>query len=197
MILNIRGTSGSGKSYLVRRVLRCYTAGREIIRQAGRTQPLAYVYRHTNGSSLAVIGHYEQECGGCDTITDVRIVFGMVMQYHSLGHNVLFEGLIVSSLVNQIVDIWDSTKALLVISLNTPLEDCLDSVNRRREFKAPARTNLFGVRVRQTEDVNPKNTTAKVKIVERAMERFSEAGVPCVWLSREQAYNRCKKELGL
>ena len=63
VIVNPRGTSGSGKTELVRRLLADY--GRdgddraEPVRREGRERPIAYRLRHPRGGRpLVLLGHY-------------------------------------------------------------------------------------------------------------------------------------------
>ena len=100
-IINIRGTSGSGKSTLARRIMEQYPH-RVVFRREGRKQPIGYLYQrdaspNTKGRQLAVIGHYETPCGGCDTIQKMDDIFQLVRDSHEAGHDVLFEGLLISA----------------------------------------------------------------------------------------------------
>ena len=67
-IINIRGTSGAGKSHLARRVMANYPV-RKPVHVAGRKQPLYYEYEAPDHNvPLFVVGHYECACGGTDTM---------------------------------------------------------------------------------------------------------------------------------
>jgi hypothetical protein len=46
-------------------------------------------------------------------------------------------------------------------------------------------------------ELNPNNTQSKFKTNLRVLERFTEAGVDVVHLSREEALERIKKEFDL
>src|ERR671913_912726 len=106
MIINPRGTSGSGKTEFVRRLLSDYGWGRddrvEPVSRVGRERPIAYRLRHPlGGRPLAVLGHYEAASGGCDTIraTDggMHEAFRLAAEHASGGHDVLLEGLLLSA----------------------------------------------------------------------------------------------------
>lgn len=185
MIINIRGTSGSGKSTIVRKIIKNYKT-KTTYRKKGRKQPLGYVYHRPGGKSLAVVGHYETPCGGCDTINDTFEIFTLVRESHKAGFDVLFEGLLIAADVNRVGALHTDGLPLLVIEIDLPIEDCLQSVNERRKERKPDAT-----------EVNPKNTTAKHKGVKLSIERLKSLGVNCESLSREDAYNRVKKELNL
>jgi thymidylate kinase len=186
MIINIRGTSGSGKSTLVRKVMELYKE-KAAIHVDGRKQPIAYSLQSPETErDLFVPGHYETACGGCDTINGLDKIYDLVTENAVLG-NVLFEGLIVCSDFRRMVELREEFGAqnVLVIGLDTPVDVCLASVQERRA----ARGN--------DKPLNPKNTESKFKTNRRVLERFEEAGVPVVWLSREEAFERIKKEFGL
>jgi hypothetical protein len=186
VIINIRGTSGSGKSTLVRRVLANYK-GRVSFREEGRKQPIGYLYQHpTGGRSLAVVGHYETPCGGCDTISKMERIFELVRQSHAAGHDVLYEGLLISADVVRTAALHHEGLPLHVVALDVPIEVCLDSVNGRRREKNPDKP-----------PVNPKNTESKHRGVQQSVVRLREHGVDVSVLDRDGAYARLQELLGL
>src|SRR5690349_20566073 len=144
-IINIRGTSGSGKSHLVRDVFYCYDSWEPRF-IAGRKQPLYYSCGRTDGPPLCVIGHYESACGGADTISKelefdgrkwrsgIELVFYLVDRAAERGEDVIFEGLIISSDVVRTVEL-KRHHTLLVIGLTTPLPACLESIQARRNAR--------------------------------------------------------------
>ena len=187
MIINIRGTSGSGKTTLVNRILDCYT-NRQPIHIQKRKRPIAYTMDHPHGGrSLAVIGHYETACGGCDTITDVSDAFAWVELMHMEGHDVLFEGLLIAADVNRTVALHDRGHDVHVLALSTPLEKCLESVNKRRWAKNPEKP-----------PVNPKNTASKFRGVECSIKRLRDVpGFSVQVVSRKEAWDSADFLLGL
>lgn len=175
-IINIRGTSGSGKSTLVRSIMDLYPH-RHSYKMEGRKQPIGYVCsRAEGGRALAVIGHYETPCGGCDTIAKMETIFEKVRESHAAGFDVLFEGLLISADVNRTAALHEDGLPLEVVALDVPLDVCLDSVNARRWAKNPDKP-----------PVNPKNTESKWKGVRKSMERLEAAGVRASWASRDGA----------
>lgn len=184
MIINIRGTSGSGKSTLVRKIVALYDEKQPVFEE-GRKQPISYLYTRKQGKPLAVIGHYETACGGCDTITSTDHTFDLVRKNHE-NCDVIFEGLLISADVNRINKLHQEGYPVKVVALDLPLEECLNSVNERRRAKKP-----------DAPDVNPKNTKSKHQGVKQSLKRLHEAGVPAIAVGREEAFNFIKQELGL
>lgn len=223
MIINIRGTSGSGKSTLVRSIRSLYLGATLKFREEGRKQPIGYVCNRalawdgsSTGRPLGLVGHYETDCGGCDTIAIMDKIFQLAMQAHQKGLDVIFEGLLISADVNRTVELWkyafdsDNSKnedQLHVIALDVPIEECLDSVNARRRGKDQRRWEAASLQAmeqgRQPEmlvlrdGVNPKNTISKHKGVKQSCSRLVAAGVPVHVLGRVAAYNKIKELLGL
>ena len=216
MIINIRGTSGSGKSTLVRSIRALYKGPTISFKEEGRKQPIGYMHHRSAtalswaaddplpGPPLGLVGHYETDCGGCDTIPKMERIFELALRAHEKGMDVLFEGLLISADVNRTVDLMKSVGApdtLHVIALDVPIEECLDSVNARRrgkwerqkEAKGPEWVKAWTPPL----DVNPKNTISKHKGVKQSCERLRAAGVPVHVLGRVAAYNKVKELFSL
>jgi thiamine pyrophosphate-dependent acetolactate synthase large subunit-like protein len=184
MIINIRGTSGTGKSTIVRAIMAHYDT-RMKVRVEGRKQPLGYICHKHNHPSLAVVGHYETACGGCDTISPLDRIYELVEQSAQRNYDVLYEGLLISAEVNRAVDLA-SRHDLVVMHLDVPLDVCVDSINQRRWAKNPDKP-----------PVNPRNTEQKHKGTKRAVERLAEAGVECHSGGRDVILELIERKLGL
>lgn len=151
------------------------------VMRIGRKRPIAY--RLGIKPELAVIGHYETKCGGCDTIStpgqSYPIIFELIRRNAEDGRNVLFEGLLISGDVK-----WSSQLKDLdfrIIELTTSLVDCLESVNQRRLLRLEGRFT----------PVNPLNTEVKHKLIQKSCEKLNkEFGIPVERLSREEAFTR-------
>ena len=141
VIVNPRGTSGSGKTELVRRILALYErdGGRERLYRERRARPICYRLRHPlGGRPLVVLGHYEVTSGGCDTIGGLNEVFRLAGEHASNGHDVLFEGLMVSG-EHQRSARLARTHGLHVLRLSTPLEQCVRNLIARRRARRAVR----------------------------------------------------------
>jgi hypothetical protein len=195
-IINIRGTSGSGKSTVAREIMKLYQPNPLRYREEGRKQPLGYRYKAwPTGPDLAVVGHYETDCGGADTIPDYVKLVRLVREGAEAGMDVLFEGLLFSGDVKRTVDLaqWAVSKghALHVIAMQMDLDVCVASVNERRANKA-ARLGRP-----PKGDVNPKNTIAKHRGLTLACSRLEAEGVTVHRpVGREATLGLCKQLLG-
>lgn len=193
MIINIRGTSGSGKSHLVRLIMARYHQ-RIRIMEDGRKQPIMYLLNRneeTVGKPLIVIGHYESDCGGCDTISKMDKIFDLVRQAHKQKADVIFEGLLISADVNRVGALHEESLPLTVMAIDLPIDECLSSVNGRRRAKAERTSKEY------KGDVNPKNTISKHKGVQQSMKRLRNRGVDTRWGTRDEVFEMLKRELDI
>lgn len=191
--INVRGTGGSGKSTLVRRVMGHYRS--EPLRREGRRRPLGYHLEGAGASPLYVPGHYETACGGCDTIKTPGEVYDLINLaltdvQGSTGHSydVLYEGIMVMDDVRRAVELDKWLKRmpsgeplrnrLYVIYLTTPIEECLAAIRARREARG------------DTRPLDPRNTVDRKRRAEGGLRRLREAGISVECLSREDAFTR-------
>lgn len=188
MIVNIRGTSGSGKSHLVRRIMELYTDKNPLF-IPGRKQPIKYqLHADEPGvKDLHVIGHYETACGGCDTISKMDDIFAQVRGADDLGQDVMFEGLLIAADVNRVAELHKEGRQVLVLALDTTLETCLSSVNQRRmERLGPEKYT----------PVKEANTISKHRGVQRSVERLLNQEIEALWGGRDELFEIAKLALG-
>jgi hypothetical protein len=195
LIINPRGTSGSGKTELVRRILAEYGWRRggtldevQPLFWPRRKAPFAYRLQHPlDGRPLIVLGHYGVTSGGCDTI---RVKDGglaeaarLADEFATSGYDVLLEGLRLSSDV-ELSRKLAASDAMHVLLLTTPIDECVRNlIGRRRAGRARFHSIKTGVLNEHTR-------------VQQACERLR----PCVRLDLlgfEQAFTRAKELLGL
>lgn len=188
-IITIRGTSGSGKTTLARRIMELY-GSRQPRYKERRKQPLYYDLYGIDGDvgaeasggvmsrmPLTVLGHYESATGGGDTISDGQdYIAELVREHHERQHDVLYEGLVVSSDFSRVAAMHNDGLPIHVIALNTPLDVCLESVKMRRAAKG------------NDSPLNPKTTTEKHRAVAAMVPRFRAAGVPTHFVDRDEAF---------
>lgn len=182
-VINLRGTGGSGKSTVVRRIMALATTKIPSF-EPERRQPIGYFIHFKTPPNLYIPGHYETACGGCDTIKTPDRVYELVRYAVNMGLNVLYEGIIVQDDIKRCLDLNRELRArrqngVLVIELDTKIDDCLAGIQARRDERGEAKP------------LNPKNTVDRMQRVHRSCFKLRDAGVNVLRLSREAAYEKC------
>jgi hypothetical protein len=195
LVVNLRGTSGAGKTELVRRLMGLYigAAGTAITRH-GRTRPIVWVLPHpAGGRPLAVLGDYDGGAarGGCDTIPlrdgGMAEAFRLADDLARDGHDVLLEGLALSADVRGTAALAAAGHRVHVLCLATPLEECVRNVVRRRRAGAAALPAI-----RRTAEVGQLGLEAAVAAL-RTAPAVAEVGV----LAFDDLLARARALLGL
>lgn len=174
MIIQIRGTSGSGKSTAVRALIELAARKASVKAPkdfpAKRKNPVGYTLEFNGGSKpVAILGHYETACGGVDTLPSYDFIFGMIRHFHAEGFDVVFEGLLAAHDKKQCTALWEGIgkKDLTILELIEPLQVCLDSVKARRAARG-ADPDTF----------NPDNTVRRYKEVVSSCLKLEAIGIP-------------------
>lgn len=159
MIINIRGTHGSGKSTIIKGLLERFNAREE--QQDKRGRPLGYAMNvDCCDKPVYVIGSYRTQCGGCDAILPYSEIWPRIEHYAALGH-ILFEGALVSSSYGNIGRASVVYKNNFVFAfLNTPLSVCLSRIKARRETKG------------NFKPLDPRNTEGKYNRILRSIPKI-------------------------
>lgn len=171
LILQIRGTSGSGKTTAMREII----GGLDLVPiiEEGRRKPIGYY-----SGSVCILGHYESTCGGCDNVGSARSVFDLIQRVQSLSPNnvdlVLCEGLLLSQDVKWTTELKEIGHDVRVLFLNTDTDKCIEQVKQRR------------LDAGNDKPLNTHNTIKRVKLIERARTRLRQNGVYCRVLSFKQ-----------
>lgn len=179
MIIQIRGTSGSGKTYVMRKVIEAIRSldSWDKVYLEGRKKPLNYSTTF-RGKRVAVLGHYESACGGCDNIGSAKAVFDLIGETEA--DSILCEGLLLSEDTK-----WSSQLSdLKVVFLSTPLEDCLKQIAQRREAAG------------NDKELNPLNTSKRVAVIDRARVKLKETGAEVVTATASEAITTILNWLG-
>jgi hypothetical protein len=188
MIVILRGTSGSGKTYIVNRLMDALGAYDETLKFGPRAVHGGYVW---HPHALTILGRYETACGGCDSYSwpgAADHIEELARGQTERGHNVLFEGLMISS--------WGTERlrrlgpALIVIHIGTPLEECLAGVQARRDARAAATGRALG-------PLNPSNTIKKHAALLTSTRKHRREGLRVEMLTRPEALARTTELLGL
>jgi hypothetical protein len=186
-VIQIRGTSGSGKTWVMREVMAAmgdilwshispYDIPKISRYVEGRKKPLWYAI-----GDLAVLGHYEAACGGCDNIGSARQVYEVIQEVLPQCKNILCEGLLLSEDVKWTSQLDD----VHVLYLTTPVEQCIAQIKRRREEAG------------NTKPLNEANTRNRVAVIERSRIKLLALGVDCRRVSARQAPGTILKLLQL
>ena len=118
-IVNLRGTSGSGKSTVARQ----FMTGAVPIMRNGKI--VAY-----RGELATIVDRYESPCGEASGPLD-RIV-RLAAEFADQGENVIFEGLMSCHDPTRII--WLSGHHQVIVGvMETPIAQCLVNVKARRE----------------------------------------------------------------
>ena len=174
MIIQIRGTSGSGKTTVMRRVIDLISPLSDWEKQfvVGRKQPESYRFGRTY-----VLGHYEATCGGCDNIGSAPNVYQLIQRIMERGldhRHILCEGLLLSEDTKWTMELAKEYD-VRVVFLTTPVETCIEQVKQRREAAG------------NTKEFNVENTSNRVYVIERARLKLAANGVACRRCSSDQA----------
>ena len=129
-IIQITGTSGAGKSHLMRTLLTVlpFTP----VFEKGRQSPIGYTAEDEDFGVVFVPGAYESPTGGCDTIKEISKVFDLVAAHWEGGENVVFEGLFCMNQTRGPQLAAKVGRDYHIIELMTPLATCMESINDRR-----------------------------------------------------------------
>jgi hypothetical protein len=179
VIVNPRGTSGSGKTELVRRILADYGrgSGEDMgpIHREGRARPIGYRLQHPlDGRPLAVLGYYGAgACGGCDTIPirdgGLEEVFRLAGLLAGGGFDVLLEGLFLSGEHRRSAELA-SRHALHVLLLDTPVERCVGNLAARRRARRAVRPLIARTVKAQRDSV--EDACARLRCCAASVEAF-------------------------
>jgi len=162
VIVKIHGTSGSGKTTIVRNI---FDGADQILPIGPVKRPEAYKVLHPYlKRPLYILGPYENKCGGMDGVTSVDRQIELIERYAEEGH-VLYEGLLLSTYYGRlgaITEKWGNPH--IFAFLNTPIEVCIERVIQRRKER--------GVLT----PLNERNTRARVKPIRVLMYKLERQG---------------------
>lgn len=180
-ILNLRGTSGAGKSTVAHTILKMFAW--KIVEWGGASGKKPMVYEVTLRAGkppLFIFGGYRTQCGGCDGITDYSTIVPLLLSKYAPKGHILFEGLLISGGYGNI----GRSMALaerkghhtsIFALLDTPLELCLKRIGERRLLRG------------KMEPLNPKNTEQKHKAARNTQEKLIREGSHnCVMIDHKQ-----------
>lgn len=179
MIVQIAGTSGSGKSHLVRSILD-FAASEgdcEEDKAKGKTDGYKLTLPKVPGQTY-VLGPYDVPTGGCDTKGSAIEVYKLLPLIVPQYRHVIFEGLFVMNMTRGPQLAAEYAGDFVVIQLDTPLATCLASVNERRAARGAGKL----------EDTS--NTEDNFRRARNYCAKMRDAGARVIKMNREEALGR-------
>ena len=162
-IIKIHGCSGAGKTTFARALLDGSDSTYTIRNAAGKVEAYGCAF-NAQDFSCVVLGSYENNCGGMDTVSTAAEAMKLVADYQKFN-NVVHEGLLQSTYYGAMgTDSRQYGDSYIYAFLDTPLETCLERVVARRE--AAGSQNKF----------NPQLTRDKFVTIDRLRLRLPAMG---------------------
>lgn len=177
---NLRGTNGSGKTFVARALIEQFHAEPCEYSERGKVRSyLGSVGSAEEARPIIFIGSYLAQCGGCDTIPSVSIVADMLRSYlrNSQLGLVFYEGLMISHMIGTVgaaAKEWGHDHVMGF--LDTPLEVCVSRVRARREERGADGAGF-----------DPKNIVADWPRVRAARQNAINQGFTVVDVPHENA----------
>jgi hypothetical protein len=170
MILDIRGTNGSGKSYIPHNILQNFDYEFVLDTEGDH---LGY---YVPWLKLAIVGRYDSVCGGCDRIYSPGEVCDTVRALAEVYPNVMLEGLLVSHTFGRYDVLRQEFDDYRFLFLDTPEAICKERVIARRVEKG------------NHEPYDPKNMVKDWHQCRRVAEKFQAVDANVWWLDHRLAY---------
>lgn len=173
-IYQIRGTSGSGKTWVAKNLIKhlesnIFAEEYYSVMIEGRKKPLFTVAKPSENLTLAILGHYESNCGGCDNIGSAAKVYKLIQAIREgefKEHNVtdiFCEGLLLSEDTKWTLELAKISEVKFkIIFLTTPVEKCIQQILKRREL------------VGNDKPLKEDNTRNRVRVIERAFDKLNQ-----------------------
>jgi hypothetical protein len=190
-IVNIRGTSGSGKTFTANGVkTRLGVKEPLLVKEFWEHQPVGAHLGYLLNQDVALVGKYETACGGCDTIKTSDDVCDRVRGFAKTFQHVLFEGLLVSQVYDRYTKLAHELrdKQFIFAFLDTPLETCLAQVESRRaaaHAAKVAKAEAAGKKPPVLKPLDPTNTIGKWHDMHRVRPKLIQDGHQVVILDHK------------
>lgn len=164
MLVKIHGTSGAGKSTIAFNLLEASTMEPVKIGENPK-KPEAYAIVLPSVTAITyILGSYENQCGGMDSIVSVQNQIQLIHKYAELG-NVVYEGLLMSTYYGGIGQEMERYgKDHIWAFLDTPIDVCIDRVKARRLAAGNERP------------LNERNTRERIKPIISLQNRLINMG---------------------
>lgn len=198
MIINIRGTNGSGKTHLARQLIGKHAEPIDLVTYAAPTKKEPTRLKFVEGwgdagspDTFLAIGSYKQGCGGMDTVPSFELqqqAVGVAATWVKDGkpitgdapEHVVCEGVLASTVAGSwlefFVNMTTNGHSVLIAYLDTPLELCLERITARQvAAKGEAR------------EIKTDLVRDKIKAINATRAKFDAAGIRTVSLRFDRA----------
>ena len=182
MIIQITGTSGSGKSHLMRSFLDWSGRNLDV---SDVDNGYEILLENDPSTTAFVLGRYDVPTGGCDTIRDVTKLYELIDEALKAHQYVLFEGLFVMNQTRGPQVAARLGKDYHVLQLITPLATCIASINARRAARG------------EGELATKDNTINNYTRAENFCYRMREAGARVRRVTRDEGLDKMLELLGV
>lgn len=190
MIINIRGTNGSGKTHLARQLIGSDAQTIDLVEYPSPTKKEPNRTRFVEGwgtpGEYLAIGSYKQGCGGMDTIPSFELQQAAVLRasdWDGFGvipapQTIVCEGVLASTVAGSWLSFFSgfNKREVLIAYLDTPLELCLERI-RARQIAAKG----------ETREIKTDLVENKIKAINATRKRFDDAGIRTVTLRFDRA----------
>lgn len=126
-ILDIRGTHGSGKSWIVHQLLKKF-GNKEILDKEKKV-----IGHYMPKIDAGAVGKYTTVCGGCDTIKTADETNRRVIKFSLKYSHVILEGIQVAHTFERYNQLAQQLGDYYFLFLDTPREVCIQRVEARRK----------------------------------------------------------------
>lgn len=179
MIIQVRGTSGCGKSWIIHQLMKelvpfpaessqaLWIPVKARWKNKKRRIPLYYVTKLHNNKIVAICGGYEAICGGCDNVGSAKHVFWLYAKIRESFPqcHIISEGLLLSEDTKWTIKAQEMGWDPKAIFLTTEIDTCIQQINDRRKA------------VGKMEPIPESNTRRRVEVINRAKVKLKNAGV--------------------
>jgi hypothetical protein len=169
LVVQVRGTSGSGKTWVMKQVMASIGYWQPVMSPCG-----GFPLYSLSENNVAVLGVYGEVNRGCDRLGSAHTIYDLIRSLlEEQADAVLAEGLLLSNDVKWTAQLQDFD--LRVLFLSTPLDVCLRRLESRREQSGNKRPH------------NPMVTSNRVRHIQSSRTRLQDLGVWCPMVSPGQA----------
>lgn len=159
MHIQIRGTSGSGKSTIIRHIIDWIDPSN--LKPHYRDRSIPYYY---SWGKIRIVGPYVRPSGGLDVLgkEERRLanLFELYKQFHDEGCIVLSEGIMQAEDVKWTTQLLDYGVPLRIIYMDTDLDTCIERIIQRR------------LEAGNTKDFSEDNTRNRHEVIRRSRLRL-------------------------